>query len=205
MSVLQHALGILVSPASEWRAIRAEKNSFLKVFLGHVPLFALIPSVSAYIGVTQVGWTVAGGDPVKLTPESAISLCALTYVALLASIYVLGEFVNWMSKTYGVSDADDHRHYAGTALAVYVSTPILLAGIANLYPQMWIVAAAMGVAGAYAIYLIYEGLPILMDIPKERAFLFASSIVTVALVLMITVMIVTVVIWGMGVGPIYVD
>ncbi len=205
MGILQHTLGIFINPQAEWKAIRNDKNSFIQVFISHVPLLALIPSVCAYIGVTQVGWKVAGGEAIKLTSTSAASLCALTYVALLASIYILGEFINWMSKTYGVDDNADQRHYAGTALAVFVSTPVLLAGVANLYPSMWFVAVAMGLAGAYAIYLIYEGIPILMNIPRERAFMFASSVVTVGLVLMVSVMITTVVIWGMGVGPVYID
>lgn len=203
MTVLQHTLGILIRPASEWKAIRNEKNSFLQVFISHVPFLALIPSVCAYIGVTQVGWTISSGDPVKLTPMSAASLCALTYVALLASIYILGEFINWMSATYGVCDSAEQRHYEGTALAVYVTTPLMLAGVANLYPQMWLIVTALGLAGTYSIYLIYEGIPILMNISRERAFMFASSIVTVGLVLMISVLIITVVIWGMGIGPVY--
>lgn len=205
MGILQHTLGILLRPSAEWKAIRSEKRSFLQVFVSHVPFLALIPAVSAYIGVTQVGWTVADGDPVKLTATSAASLCALAYVALLAGIYVLGEFINWMSKTYGVQGDEATRHYEGTALAVYVSTPILLAGIANLYPELWFVIAVMGLAGAYAVFLVYQGIPILMNISKDQAFMYASSVVTVALVLLVTVLVSTVVIWGMGVGPVYVD
>lgn len=205
MGFLQHTLGILLRPSSEWKVIRNEKRSFLQVFIGHVPFLALIPAVSAYIGVTQVGWSVAEGDPIKLTTESALSLCALAYVALLAGIYVLGEFINWMSKTYGVQGDEATRHYEATALAVYVSTPILLAGIANLYPELWFVIGVMGLAGAYAVFLVYQGMPILMNISKDQAFMYASSVVTVALVLMVTVLVATVVIWGMGVGPVYVD
>ena len=205
MGILRHTLGILLHPHSEWKAIRNEKNSFLQVFISHVPLLALIPAISAYVGVTQVGWTVSDGEPVKLTAASAASLCALTYVALLTGIYLLGEFINWMSKTYGVKDDAEKRHYEGTALAVYVSTPVLLAGLANLYPELWFVIGVMGLAGAYAIYLIYQGIPILMNISEDQAFLYASSVVTVGLVLMVSVLVATVVIWGMGVGPVYVD
>jgi hypothetical protein len=205
MSALPHSLGILFNPAAEWRAIRAEKGSFLQVFVSNVPLLALIPSVCAYLGVTQVGWTVAGGDPVRLTPASAASLCALAYVALLLGTYLLGECVHWMSKTYGVKDLAERRHRAGTALIVYISTPLMLAGFVNLYPQLWLVVGALGLAGAYSVYLIYHGIPILMDIPQDRAFLFACSVVTVGLFLLIAIMIATVVIWGMGVGPIYLD
>lgn len=205
MGILQHTLGILFNPANEWKVIRGESNSFIQVYMSHVPFLALIPVISAYIGVTQVGWTVADGDPVRLSSTSAATLCGLTYVALLAAVFVLGEFINWMSKTYGVDGSDQKRHYEAMALAVYVSTPVFLAGVANLYPELWVVAAAIGLAACYATYLIYEGIPILMNIPRERAFMYASSVITVALVLAVTVMIATVVIWGMGVGPVYID
>lgn len=205
MGILQHTLGILFSPAAEWKAIRSEKNSAIQVFVSHIPFLALVPVLSAYVGVTQVGWTVGGGDPIKLTAASAATLCALTYFAILAAVYVLGEFIHWMSKTYGVSDPDQQRHYESMALAVYVATPILLAGIANLYPQLWVVVIAMGLAACYATYLVYEGIPILMNISREQAFMYASSVITVGLVLAVAVMITTVVVWGMGVGPIYTD
>lgn len=205
MGILQHTLGILLHPNTEWQAIRNEKNSFIQVFLNHVPFLALIPAICAYVGVTQVGWVIGNGDVVRLTPVSAASLCALTYVALLAGIYLLGEFINWMSKTYGVQGDDATRHYEGTALAVYVSTPILIAGFVMLYPQLWLVTAVIGLAAAYSVYLIYQGIPILMNISKEQAFMYATSVVTVGLVLLVTTLMATVVIWGMGVGPVYVN
>lgn len=205
MGILQHTLGILLHPNTEWKAIRNEKNSFIQVFVSHVPFLALIPAICAYVGVTQVGWAVGRGDVIKLTTVSAASLCALTYVALLAGIYLLGEFINWMSKTYGVKDDDAKRHYEGTALAVYVSTPALIAGLSLLYPQLWFVTVVMGLASAYSVYLIYQGIPILMNISKEQAFMYATSVVTVGLVLMVSTLIATVVIWGMGIGPVYVN
>ena len=205
MGILQHTLGILFNPDNEWKAIRSEKNSAIQVFMSHVPFLALVPTVSAYIGVTQVGWTVGSGDAVKLTATSAATLCGLAYVALIAAVFILGEFIHWMSKTYGVADNAEQRRYESMALAVYVATPVLLAGVANLYPQLWVVVAAMGLAACYAVYLVYEGIPILMDISKERAFMYASSVMTVALVLAVSVMIATVVVWGMGVGPVYMD
>jgi hypothetical protein len=205
MAILQHTLGILFRPQTEWEAIRNEKGSFIQVFVRHVPFLALIPAISAYIGVTQIGWVVGGGGVVKLTPSSAISLCALTYAALLAGIFLLGEFINWMSKTYGVKSDDPRRHYESTALAVYVSTPTFIAGFALLYPNLWLVAVIMGLAAAYSVYLIYQGMPILMNISKDQAFLYATSVLTVGLVLMVSTLVATVVIWGMGIGPIYMD
>ncbi len=205
MGFLQHTLGILIRPSSEWTAIRNAKKSYVQVFVSHVPILALIPVVSAFIGVTQVGWSIGDGPSVRLSVSSAATLCALTYVALIGGIYVFGEFINWMSKTYGVSDPADQRHYGGTALAVYTTMPLLLGGFALLYPLPWFVVAVLGLAACHSIYLIYEGIPLLMNIPRERAFLYASSVVTIGLVLMVFIMMAAVVIWGVGVGPVYVD
>ncbi len=205
MAILEHTLGILLHPDKEWKAIRNDRHSFAQVFLSHVPFLALIFPVATYFGVTQVGWSIGDGEIVKLTTESALSLCVMSYFALMGGVYVLGEFINWMSITYGVQDDAEKRHYEGTALAVYISTPVLLVGIVGLYPELWVNALATLIAGCYSIYLIYEGIPILMNIPKERAFMYASSVVTIALVMMVVVRVGTVIIWGLGVGPVYVD
>jgi len=205
MAFLEHTLGIMLHPDDEWKAIRNEKHSFKQVFLSHVPLLALIPAISFFIGVTQVGWSIGGGDPVKLTVMSALELCGLTYFALLIGVFVLGEFINWMAKTYGVRDSEEKRHYEGTALAVYITTPVFLVGIFGLYPDLWLNAAVTLIAGAYAVYLVYEGIPILMNISKEQAFMYATSVVTIGLVMMVIVRVGSVILWNFGVGPVYVD
>ncbi|WP_075187285.1 Yip1 family protein [Teredinibacter haidensis] len=205
MALLQHAFGIMTNPAAEWISVRDDKSSFKQVFFSHVPFLALIPSLAGFYGVTQVGWSIGDGEPIHLSVNSAISLCALTYVALLAGVFILGEFINWMSRTYGVTDTEERRHHAGTALAVCVTTPLFLAGIFLLKPSMWLNSLAMITAGAYSIYLIFEGMPIVMNIDKNRAFMYSSSVITVGLVLMVTAMIGTVLIWGMGIGPVYID
>ncbi len=205
MAILEHTLGILIHPDKEWKQIRNERHSFLQVFVSHVPFLALIPAVSAYIGVTQVGWSFGDGSVTRLTTGSALSLCAITYFALIIGVYVLGEFINWMSHTYGVRDSSEQRHYEGTALAVYVSTPVFLASIIHLYPDIYLNAAILGIAGAYAIYLIYEGIPILMNIQKERAFMYATSVVTIALVLAVIVRVGSVIVWTVVIQPVYID
>ena len=203
MGILNHTIGIFTHPDTEWKLIRAERSSFKQVFISHVPLLSLIPVLAAYFGVTRVGWSVGGGETIMLTSESALVLCAITYFALLMGVFILGEFINWMSKTFGVKDGEDQRHYDGTALAVYVTTPLFLASVVLAYPQIWVVASILMLAGAYTVYLIYEGIPILMNIEKEQGFMYASSVITVALVMLVTAIIGTVIIWGVGIGPVY--
>lgn len=205
MTVLQHSYGIMIHPSSEWQIVREEKSSFKQLFVGHVPFLALIPAIASFVGVTQIGWSFGDSEPVRLTINSALSLSALTYVALLIGVFVFGEFINWMARTYGVSEPEEQRHHAGTALAVCATTPLFLAGVFLIVPNLWLNAAAMMVAGAYSLYLIFKGLPVLMNIDKDRAQMYAYSIITVGMVMMVTTLIGTVLVWGMGIGPVYIS
>lgn len=203
MAMLQHTLGVFVNPDREWTRIRGENASFLKVFFSHTPFIALIPVIAAYYGVTHVGWSIGSGGVVKLTAESAIWLCVCAYFAQLAVVFALGEYIHWMSRNFGVAGDFGQRHYGSMAMAVYSAVPVALAGVSLIYPHLWFVASVYIVAICYSVYLIYEGIPILMNIPKERGFIYASSVITVALVLAVIVMVGTVIIWGVGLGPIY--
>lgn len=57
---------------------------------------------------------------------------------------------------------------------------------------------------AYTTYLLYQGIPIFMDIPTEEGFLFSSSILAVGLVVLVGMIATAVIFWGLGIGPIYV-
>jgi hypothetical protein len=203
MAMLQHTVGVFTNPDRAWQRIRDERHSYLKVYLVHTPLLALIPVIAAWFGVTQVGWSIGNGAVVRLTPESALWLCVGAYFAQLAVIYALGEYIQWMSRSFGVSGDKTQRRYGSMAMAVYSAAPLMVAGIVLVYPHLWLVATAFMIAGAYSVYLVYEGIPILMNIPKERGFIYSSSVVTVALVLAVVVLAGTVIIWGMGLGPVY--
>jgi hypothetical protein len=54
---------------------------------------------------------------------------------------------------------------------------------------------------AYSVYLLYSGLPVIMHIPEERGFLYASSVVTAGLIAMVVLMATTAILWTNGFGP----
>lgn len=199
--ILDHTLGIFTHPGSEWSLIRQQRRTKLMEFLTHVPILALIPAVCFYIGVAHVGWSIAGSPVTTLTPKSALTLCALSYIAALVGVWVFAEFINWMARTYSEEEVDPHR---GMALAVYTTAPIFLAGVVGAWPVLWLNVIVFLIAAAYSVYLIYEGTAIIMNIPKERAFMYATSVITVALVLLVSLRVGTVVFWSMGMGPEYV-
>lgn len=197
---LTHTFGLLTHPDREWEAIRKDSESTTRLYLSHVLLLALIPALAGFFGTTQIGWQIGDGQVTRLSINSALNLSVLFYAAMLAGIFILGKFIDFFAATYDAVE----RVPQGVTLAAYTATPIFLIGVIAVYPNIWVNMLAGLCAIAYAVYLLYEGLPILMRIPKERGFMFATAVLTVGMVMFVSLLVISVVIWSMGIGPVYV-
>lgn len=198
MSIL-HTFGILTHPDREWQTIREEHESTPKLFLTHVILLAIIPAAAAFYGTTQVGWQVGDGAVIRLSEGSAMQLCVMFYAAMLSGIFIIGKFIDFFAATYNV-ESDN-----GVTLAAYTATPLFLIGAIAVYPVLWVNMMAGVIAVCWSVYLLYEGLPILMKMPAERGFMFASSILTVGLVMLVGLFAISVIVWSIGIGPEYIS
>ena len=194
---LQHMLGVLYHPKEEWRLIKDEHYSALRCYTSHMVYLAAIPPLAAFIGTTQVGWSVTGGELTKLTVSSALPIAIAFYFALLAGAGVMAWFIHWMEKTYGSNSSFDDC----MVLTTFTATPMFLAGLAALVPILWLDVLIGMAAVAYTIHLLYTGVPEIMQIPKDRGFFFASSILTVGLVVLVGMLAVTAALWGTVLTP----
>lgn len=197
---LAHTFGLLTHPDRQWEAIRKDSESVTRLYTGHVLFLALIPALAGFFGTSQVGWQIGDGQVTRLSVSSALSLSVLFYAAMLAGIFVLGKFIDFFAATYGAGDQSPR----GITMAAYTATPIFLIGVIAVYPNIWVNMMAGLVAITYAVYLLYEGLPILMKIPEDRGFMFATAVLTVGLIMFVALLAISVVIWSMGIGPEYV-
>ena len=197
--MIHHVWGLFTHPDQEWQEIRGDKETISHMYLSHVLILAAIPVVSAYIGTTQIGWSVAGGEAVRLTQASALQMTVLSYLAMLAGVAVMGAFIHWMSRTYDANPSLTDS----IVFAAYCATPLFIGGLAALYPNLWLAMAVGTVAVCYTAYLLYVGIPAFMNIPKDEGFMFSSSVLAVGLVVLVAMMAISVVLWGFGVGPVY--
>lgn len=180
--MLKHLLGILFSPDREWDIIdHEESGSFVKLYLTHVMILAAIPAISGYIGASVVGWKVGNGDPVRLASDVALIMAILGYIGACGGVVVMGIFIHWMAKTYG----SDPSLYRCIVLSAYTATPLFIVAVFAVYPVLWVLMLAALAAIAHAVYLLYQGIPIMMHIPKEQGFLYASSVLTASLVVLV--------------------
>ncbi|MFI8740188.1 Yip1 family protein [Stutzerimonas zhaodongensis] len=198
--MINHVWGLFAHPGQEWQEITGEEREVGHLHLGEVLVLAAIPAISAFIGTTQIGWSIGGGEAVKLTESSALQLTLLSYLAMLCGVAVMGAFIHWMSRTY---DANPTLVQC-IVFAAYTATPLFVGGLAALYPHIWLGMIVGTAAICYTTYLLYVGLPTFMNIPSDEGFLFSSSVLAVGLVVLVAILALSVIMWGMGVGPIYV-
>lgn len=196
--LLNHITGLFTHPDSEWDEIREEHSNPLKMY-SYIGILAAIGPACAYYASTQLGWRIGDGPLTMLSPSSGLVLSVLSYIAIVVGVYFVGIMIDWMSKTYG--SGHDEMAANGISLAAYSCTPLFLAGFVALYPSPWLNVAVYLVAAAYAGYLMYDGLPHVLGIPKDQAFFFNGAILTFALVYTVVTMVGSVIIWSVGFGP----
>jgi len=194
---LTHALGLLIHPKQEWSKISAEENGIPGLLIGYVLILALIGPAAGYYGTTTTGWQIGSREAVKLTSESAMTISVLYYFAVVASVIGLGLMVRWMCKTYGGNTSLNRC----IALSAYVSTPIFLVGIVEMFPILWINLVIGLFALAHSVFLLYSGVPIMMNISEDKGFLMSSSMLAMGMVALVTLLTVTALMWGFGFQP----
>jgi len=97
--ILNHLMGLYTHPKQEWHAIE-QNHEALKSSLSHVLLIALIPAVCSFIATAYIGWNPGAGDPIYLTPQSAMFMSVGMYFGLIAGVFALAYLAFWMAKTF---------------------------------------------------------------------------------------------------------
>lgn len=197
--MLNHLYGLMVQPRRQWQNIAGLSEKGINRQIPYVIILALLPALAWYFGTTEIGWSIGSGSVRTLTSQSALSLVAVFYITMILAVIAVGFFIHWMAKTYG---AKSHP-MKGMVIAGFTATPIFIAGVAGFYPVLWVDILLATIAVAYSVYLLYLGIPIVLNVSEERGFLFASAVVTVCLVMAVVVMVATVLFWSYVAAPVF--
>jgi hypothetical protein len=196
---IQHIVGLFTDPMRQWEKIREQQKSAEGGSVAHIFLLAAIPAVSGYIGTTQIGWRIGVGEPIRITGDSAFAIAIIYYIALLVGIFSIGWVIHLLGKAYEVEKSLS----LCIALAAYAATPLFLIGLMQVYPVLWLNMLLGLPALAYTVYLLYSGLPIMMEISAERGFLYSSAVLAVGLIALVALLAMTALLWGMGLQPVF--
>jgi len=137
-----------------------------------------------YFSAVYTGWSIGVGDRIFLSTSSALIMATGLYAALVGGVFALAYMIKWMSKTF-----DSNPTYTqALEVSSYTSTPMFMVGFAAIYPELWFFISVALVGLSYSVYLLYTGVPIVMRIPEDEGFVYASSVVTVGLIFLVVAM-----------------
>jgi hypothetical protein len=186
-----HFVKLFTQPNFAWTDIRKDEEEHPRHYLGHLLLLALIPTVCLFIGTTRVGWSLAQGETVRLSVVSALQLCALLYLTIVAGLVLMGLFIRWMSSSFDARPSVNQC----IGFAAYTATPYFIAGLAGLYPGRWLAVTVLLIASLYSSFLLFAGLPTFMRIPKEQGMLYSASVWGVGLLVLVTILVGMILFW----------
>jgi hypothetical protein len=187
---------VLLRPNRAFARLADEEVSPADVFFGLTLWLVLLPPVCTFIGTMRFGWLL-GVEPLILPPRTVFAVSLGYFVMLLFGFVSTAVISQWMSSTYRASDSLGRSF----ALITIVGAPLSIGGIVHLYPHAFINVLVLVPILIWSIYLLYRGLPIVLETGPERGMLMASALVGYLLVAWVCLIGITVVLWSHGFGP----
>jgi hypothetical protein len=167
MKAYERARAILLTPRKEWPVIAGERATLSNLFVRYVAILALIPAIALFLGSSFIGGFTTFG--------SGLVRAVIGYVLTFAAVYITGLIIDAFAPNF-----EAVRNFPNAMkLAVYSHTAFWLAGVFFLVPGL----TFLTVLGLHGFWLLWTGMPLLMQASSEKLFPYALTVVAVAVVL----------------------
>jgi hypothetical protein len=170
--LLDRAKNILMTPKTEWPIIQAETGGITQLYTGYVIPLAAFSAVMSFIRMSLIG---SGYWHMPVLTGLAYALA--NFGLALLGIYLFGLVIDALAPSF--AGQRDQRQAVKTA--AYAFTPAALGAVLGLLPVLGPFLRL--VTGLYGIYLLYLGLPILMQSPKEKVPGYTAAVVVCIILL----------------------
>lgn len=159
-AIIKRVIGLVTKPKEEWQSIKSEKMSVSDMFTKYAIILAAIPAVAGFIGYTVIGVSFGLGT-IRIPVGRSILWAILTYVLSLGAVFLLGFIIDALAPSFGSTKNMD----LSLKVAVFSYTAAWVAGIFHIIPALAILAM---IVSLYTFYLLYLGLEILKEVPKDK-------------------------------------
>lgn len=187
----------LYEPASAFQGLANSEPGPIAIFFRYSIWLLLMPPIFALIGAANFGWRVGADEPIMLELQSLVAISVGYFLILIFGLFSTALVSTWMASTYG-ANTNFGKH---VALITIVGEPLAIASIAHLFPDVLVNVLVLIPTTIWSMYLLYKGIPIVLDTPPERGMLMASSLVAWLLVAAVSLLGISMALWTMGVGP----
>ena len=187
---------VLFRPKAAFETLATQEPPATRVFFGFALWIGLLPPLFAYFGTMNYGWRL-GVEPVFLPQRTVFAISTAYFVALLLGFVSSAVIARWMAVTYDASQSLGRCF----ALMAVVGAPLAIGSVIHLYPNAFINVLVLVPTLIWSMYLLYRGLPVVLHTGPNRGMLMASALIAYLLVAAVSLLGVTVALWGSGLGP----
>ena len=169
--LLSRLKNIVLSPKTEWPVIAAESTAASQLYVGYVVPLAVLAALLGFLRMSVFGVNTAFGGNFRVPVSSGLTYTVMVFVSALFGVLIVGLVINALAPTF--SGTKDQRQ--ALKVAAYSLTPAMLSSVLALSPVLPTLLQLL--AGLYGIYVLYLGLPVLMQSPQEKSFGYTASVV----------------------------
>jgi hypothetical protein len=175
--LIDRAKNILVTPRTEWPIIRAESTGIAQLYTGYVMPLAAFSAVMSFIRMSLIGIGV-----LHMPVLTGLAYACANFGFALLVIYLSGLIIDALAPSF----AGQRNQRQALKTAGYAFTPAALSALFGLLPGFGPLLQLL--ACLYGVYLLYLGLPVLMQSPREKVPGYTAAVV-VCIILLGVVMI----------------
>jgi hypothetical protein len=190
MNLVQRAMDISLRPKDTWQVIKSEPATIKDLYTSYaVPLAAITP-IASFIGFSLIGFSMLAMR-YRIPFVTGLSHAIVSYVLSLVGIYVVAQIIDALAPSFG----SQKNLINAMKVTVYSYTPSWVAGVLLVIPGL---SPITGLISLYSLYILYLGLPVLMETPQDKAMGYFVVSIVVSVLVFIVVGVVSRSLFGLG-------
>ncbi|MEW6455270.1 MAG: Yip1 family protein [Acidobacteriota bacterium] len=179
MNLIDRVQEVLFKPKDTWIKIKEEQITISQLFTSYAVILAAIPAVATFIGSSLIGYSFLGLK-YRVPVGSAFLIMIFSYIIGLIGVYIIGSIINLLAPSF----SSIQNSLNAMKIAIFSFTPAWIGGIFNIIPQLSPIGLLIAL---YGLYLLYLGIPSLMETPKEKALGYTIVVILISIVVFVIV------------------
>ncbi len=193
--IINQAKDIILKPKDALQRYKDETITKQDVLI-YLGIVAFPTFLGIVLGYGLVGVSYGWGLGFTLPLQWAFAWGIMQYIMMVIGVVVFAYVFNMLAPSF----SSKPNKMQAIKLVMYATTPVLVAGILNIWPVLSLVILLVAL---YSLYILYVGLPIYMETPNDKrvGYLIVSIIIYIVIVFAIS-WIVSTVMWNIvGYNP----
>jgi hypothetical protein len=168
---------LILTPLQLFKRIKQKETTQSEITKSLLVYIAAIPALAGFFGRVIIGYNMPFAGYSHVSFFSGLAWAVILFVLTIVGIYVISFIVNSLAVHFGGIKSELNAF----KLTAYSFIPLLTLGIFSLIPAL----SGLYILGLYGIYLFYIGLPVLMQVPEEKALTFTVIVSLVSIIMTI--------------------